>query len=144
MILLPIHAEFVEKIKDGSKRFEFRKRIPSKLHKGDFVAIYCTRPICNIVGCFEVGGVLSGSPCEVWAQAFRYAGIDKCNYDAYFSGHLTAYALCIRQTYWLREPISLFRLRNSEWAPQSFLYLTPEQAETIVSMMGLMPREGDV
>ena len=62
MILLPIHAEFVEKIKDGSKRFEFRRRIPSKLHKGDFVAIYCTRPICKIVGCFEVGGVLSGSP----------------------------------------------------------------------------------
>jgi len=139
MILLPIHTEFVEKIKDGSKRFEFRKRIPSKLHEGDFIAIYCTRPICKIVGYFEVGRVLSGHPREVWTQTFRFAGIDKSVFDSYFFGHLTAYALGIQQIHWLSEPISLFCLRKSAFVPQSFLYLNSEQAKKIVSMPEQMP-----
>ena len=140
MILLSIHPEFVEKIQDGSKRFEFRKHIPGKLHNGDLVAIYCTRPICKIVGCFEVGRVLSGSPCEVWAQTFRHAGIDKNKFDAYFTGRLTSYALSIKQTHWLRTPVSLFSLRQSAFAPQSFLYLNAEQSEKLAMLMGLMPR----
>ena len=109
MILLSIHPEYVEKIKVGLKRFEFRKRIPCKSVANDYVAIYCTSPICKVVGCFKVGRVLVGTPSEIWARTARYAGVLRSEFDRYFFGRASAFALSIRKTYWLRKPMPLCR-----------------------------------
>lgn len=133
MILLSIHPEYVAKIKDGLKRFEFRKRIPCKSIANGYVAIYCTSPVCKVVGCFNVGRVLVGSPNEIWAQTSSYAGVSKSEFDRYFLGRTTAFALSIEQTRWLRTPMPLCRLRKPDVAPQSFVYLTDKQADKIIA-----------
>ena len=133
MILLSIHPEYVAKIKDGLKRFEFRKCIPCKSIENDYVAIYCTSPVCKIVGYFKVGRVLVGLPNNIWKQTSRYAGVSRREFDRYFLGRTTAFALSIEQTYWLRSPMPLCRLRKSNVAPQSFVYLTDKQADRIVA-----------
>ena len=133
MILLSIHPEYVAKIKVGLKRFEFRKRIPCKSIENDYVAIYCTSPVCKVVGYFKVGCVLVGSPSKIWTRTARHAGVSRKDFDMYFLGRTSAYALSIRQICWLRNPISIYRLRKSSVAPQSFIYLTDEQAKKILA-----------
>lgn len=135
MILLPIHPEYVDKIRCGLKRFEFRRQIPRQLSRNDndYIAIYCTSPVCKVVGCFKVSRVLVGSPSEIWAKTFGNAGIERKDFDEYFRGRRYAYALCIGKTHWLNDPITLFQLRGSKVAPQSFVYLSDEQADKIIA-----------
>jgi len=87
------------------------------------------------VGCFKVGYVLVGSPSEIWTRTFRNAGIKRDDFDAYFRNRRSAYALCISKTYWLKKPITLFQLRRSKVAPQSFVYLTDAQAKKVYSSL---------
>lgn len=142
MILLPIHPEYVEKIKCGVKKFEFRRQIPRRLSRDNYVAIYCTSPVCKIVGCFKVGCVLVGSPSEIWTKTFRNAGIEREDFDAYFKGRGSAYALCINKKYWLKKPMTIFQVRGSKVAPQSFVYLTDDEANNVFRLLGVKKAKG--
>ena len=51
-ILLSIKPEYVAKIFDHTKRYEFRKRIPQK--PIDIIVVYSSEPEQHIVGEFEV------------------------------------------------------------------------------------------
>lgn len=57
-VLLSIKPEFVEKIFDGTKKYEFRK---SLFRRNDIkcVIIYASAPIKQVVGEFEIDEILS-------------------------------------------------------------------------------------
>ena len=65
-ILLSIKPEFVERIMDGSKIYEFRKRKCSKDING--IIIYSTAPVKKVVAEAEVSGILEGTPEQVWEK----------------------------------------------------------------------------
>lgn len=44
MVLMPIHAEHVETILDGSKRFEFRRQLPQSIELPYWLVFYETKP----------------------------------------------------------------------------------------------------
>ena len=116
--ILSIKPKYVEEIKEGRKRFEYRKSV-FKQHV-DKVFIYASAPISKVVGEFQPVDVLSGTPAEVWIQTKQYAGIKKVFYDEYFRGRSTAYAIVIQNLVMYEEALPL---PKGIKAPQSYLYI---------------------
>lgn len=63
-ILLSVKPEYVERIFDGTKLYEYRKRLP-KQPIGKII-VYSTYPEMKVIGEVEVIGLVSDSPTAVW------------------------------------------------------------------------------
>ena len=131
MILLSIKQVYCDLILNGTKRFEFRKKLPNGLKRGDEVAIYCTRPVSRVLAYFRVSGVIQTSRQSLWRQTRLAAGISHETFMGYFSAKKQASAIRIGKLHVLNTPLSLGRLRRNATPPQSFLYLTESQAEKV-------------
>ena len=98
--------------------------------EGRDVFIYVTSPVMQLKGGFRVGEVLSGTPEEIWDIVSEDAGVDKPEFDAYFAGQSTAYALKITNVWRFENPVGLTKLRDlfqSFVVPQSWRYVRPEE-----------------
>lgn len=131
MILLSIKQVYCDLIFNGTKRFEFRKRLPNGLQKGDEVAIYCTRPVSRVVAYFRIADVVQATRQRLWRQTRHAAGINYETFMRYFSAAQQANAIKIGKLHVLNTPLSLVRLRRNKTPPQSFLYLTESQSEKV-------------
>lgn len=121
-VLLSIKPEFVEKILDGTKKFEFRKGI-FKNPDVKSVVIYSTMPVGMIVAEFDIAAVIEGDPCNVWKKTRRYAGISKKFFDSYFHSKDKAFAIKIGALKIYEQPRLLSSLGENVTAPQSYRYL---------------------
>lgn len=123
--LLSIRPRFAERILDGGKRIELRRR-PPRERSASLVAIYATAPTSALVGFFVAQSIVSGSPEELWRQFEDVAGLSWEEYSQYFSGACTAFGLTVSRVIPLADPIELEEIEAS-WpgfrAPQSFSYL---------------------
>lgn len=119
-VLLSIKPEFADRIFSGEKKFEFRK----STFKRDVttVVVYVTQPVGMIVGEFKIGGILEGSPQELWERTKEQAGISWDKFLAYFSGKANGYAIQVEKPERYGEAINPAAL-ESFTAPQSFRYL---------------------
>ena len=131
MILLSIKQGYCDLILNGTKRFEFRKKLPNGLKKGDEVAIYCTRPVSRVIAYFRVSDVIQTTRQSLWRQTRLAAGINYKTFMGYFSAKKQANAIRIGKLHVLNTPLSLGRLRRNKTPPQSFLYLTESQSEKV-------------
>lgn len=121
-VLLSIKPEYAEKILDGEKLFEFRRslfRDPTV----QTVVIYATKPIGKIIGEFEIDGVLSDNPDEIWNVTSKFSGISENFFKEYFSGRSIAHAIKVKSTKRYKHPKELSSVVDSGVAPQSFCYL---------------------
>ena len=89
-ILLSIKPEYVERILDGSKKYEFRRHLANK--KVTRILIYSTAPVMKVIGEVEVIGTLSMKPTPLWEKTKLLAGISRSNFRKYFSGCAAAHA----------------------------------------------------
>lgn len=89
-ILLPIKPEFVEKIFNGTKKYEYRKIVP-KLDV-ESIIIYATSPIKAIVGEVKIVQKILTLKNELWNITKKYSGITKEYYDSYFKNEKIAFA----------------------------------------------------
>ncbi|CQH58137.1 MULTISPECIES: ASCH domain-containing protein [Yersinia] len=121
-VLLSIKPEFVERILDGSKRFEFRKGV-FKNSNVKSVVIYATMPIGMIVGEFDIADVIEDTPSIVWKKTQKYAGISKHFFDSYFDSRERAVAIQISNVRKYDTPMLLSSLGENISAPQSYRYL---------------------
>lgn len=80
-ILLSINPNHVENILNGSKRYEFRKKVCKR--NVDKIIIYSTNPVMKIVGEVEVEDVLIDKPSAIWRRTKKAAGIGKKFFDEY-------------------------------------------------------------
>ena len=118
--LLSINPQHVERILDGTKRFEFRKvRTRRSITR---IVIYSTSPVGLVVGEAEVTGIVEGHPTEVWEATHAHAGITRAFFDEYYAGRDRAVAYRLGEVSEYREPRSLADLGVAA-APQSFVYL---------------------
>ena len=131
MILLSIKQVYCDLILNGTKQFEFRKRLPNGLQKGDEVAIYCTRPVSRVVAYFRIADVIQATRQSLWRQTRHAAGISYEAFMRYFNVTQQANAITIGKLHVLNTPLSLARLRRNRTPPQSFLYLTESQSEKV-------------
>ena len=123
-ILLSIKPEYVERIFNGSKKYEFRKHLPQE--KVEKIIVYSTDPVQRIVGEVEVLGTLSMKPSPLWEFTKKFAGISRVKYRAYFEGCAIAYAFQLGQTQIYESPKTLKDLGMKN-APQSFVYINSKE-----------------
>ncbi len=92
-ILLSIKPEYANKIFDGQKHYEYRKRIPKK--EVSKIVVYSSAPEQAVIGEFDVVKTLKMKPTPLWNSTKANAGISRSKYRKYFSGCTTAYAFVI-------------------------------------------------
>ncbi len=119
-VLLSIKPEFVEKILDGTKKFEFRKGI-FKNNNVKSVVIYATMPVGLIIGEFDIKNIIEDEPVNLWKKTAHHAGISKSFFDSYFEQRKKAFAIEIGNIRIYEAPIKLSSMGIS--APQSYRYL---------------------
>ena len=119
-ILLSINPEYVDKIFNGTKEYEFRKvgckRVINK------IIIYSTAPIKKVVGEATVERILSDKPDIVWEMTKKKAGINSDFFYNYYRGKHKAIAYKLGQVKEYDAPVDL-DYYNVTTPPQSFIYL---------------------
>lgn len=125
---MSIKPRYSARILDGSKRFEFRKRLPAgwwpdRSEEPRRVVIYESSPSCSLVGEFAVARVLRGTPASLWGKTLGAGGIDRVRYDEYFEGSTEAFALEVGEVQRYASPIGPREIDLQFRAPQSFCYL---------------------
>ena len=131
MVLLSIRKIYCDLILQGVKQFEFRKRLPKELKKGDQVALYCTQPTSRVVAYVDVADIIQATTNKLWKRTSFAAGIDHCFFSEYFGDMPQANAIQIGTIHKLRKPLSLEMLRGCNTPPQSYLYLSDEEARKV-------------
>ena len=120
-ILLSIKPSFANKILNGTKTVEYRKRIPKDPHVKN-VLIYSSYPIKKIVAEFVIGGYINDTPDRLWDRTAEIGGISKDYYMKYFNGKSIAYAYQINNLHVFAQPKSLSDY-CIEFAPQDYCYV---------------------
>jgi len=107
-ILLSIKPEYAKRILDGSKKYEFRKRLAQETV--DSIVIYSSSPQMAVVGEVEVIESIAMSPSALW------------EFTTYFKDCKIAYAYKLGNVTIYENPKALKDLGLFQ-APQSFIYL---------------------
>jgi len=123
-VLLSIKPEYVQRILNGEKKYEFRKRLADK--QVDAIVIYATSPIKKIVGEVKVRGSLEKAPSTLWEYTKKSAGITRRKYREYFAVCKKAFAYELGDIVKYEEEFSLEKIGISQ-APQSFIYISDTQ-----------------
>jgi predicted transcriptional regulator len=119
-ILLSIKPEYVVKIMNHTKLYEFRKKIPQK--SVTRIIIYSSEPEQMIVGEFEVLDIIRLKPTPLWEMTKSSAGITRTKYREYFHGCNVAFAYRIGHVTQYDPPKKLEDY-GVDQPPQSFIYL---------------------
>lgn len=121
-ILLSIKPSFVREITTGRKLYEFRKNL-FKNTEIKTVVVYASRPICKVVGEFEIEYIIKDTPCNIWEKTKLYSGISSLFYFQYFKDRDVAYAIKIKNFIKYEQPLSLNDFAVGIKPPQSFCYI---------------------
>lgn len=122
-LLLSIKPEYVEKILQGEKKFEYRKRLAKE--DVSYIYVYSTAPSMKVVASVHIEGHLSDSPTALWEKTKAAAGISRAKFRDYFRGCKTAYAYKLGKVEVFESPKNLSDFGVAV-APQSFVYITIE------------------
>ncbi|MFJ6925032.1 ASCH domain-containing protein [Limosilactobacillus mucosae] len=122
-ILLSIKPEYVERILNGTKKFEYRKKI-FKNKNVNTVVIYATKPIGKVVGEFYIRNIIEDNPQTIWNLTNKYSGISKNSFDEYFHNVQEGFAIEISHFVKYKKELELNEVsKKLKSAPQSFAYI---------------------
>ena len=130
-ILLSIRPTFANRILDGSKTVELRRR-PIGAPAGGLVVIYSSAPVQAVVGAARLGGQWVGTLSAVWRAESLRAAVTRAEFDSYFERATRAVAIELLNPMWLDPPVTLNEMRErvpSFNPPQSFSFLRRERLQ---------------
>ena len=120
-ILMSINPEYVDKILNGKKKYEYRK-IKAKKKNINRIVIYATAPIMQVVGEVEVKNIIEDTPNKVWKKTKEQSGVRKDFYDSYYKNKNKAIAYELGDVIIYNNPKALSDL-GIDYIPQSYTYL---------------------
>jgi predicted transcriptional regulator len=120
-LLISIHPEYIQKIRQGSKRYEYRKREVAK--KIRYMVFYETAPVMQIVGYCRIAEILNGTASDIWNITGTEGGIKKESFMKYFSNGNTAFAYKLESPVFFENGLAPNLFIPDFTAPQSFRYL---------------------
>lgn len=125
-VVLSVRPHYSDKIFEGKKTIELRRRFPVSAPRGTIAYIYCTSPVRAMVGSAEIQNVSKLPVSEIWKKFSKKAQITKHDFDRYFAGVDEGFALKVSNARPFMRPINLTELRDRFGfePPQSFLYAT--------------------
>jgi predicted transcriptional regulator len=134
--LISIHPNYVEKILSGEKRLEFRRSWAAS--QVDYLVVYATSPVQQIVSVIQVGQVFRGSKSRLWELArSKGGGISRRKLFAYMEGKNEGVALELSRVLKIAEGINPRIFFGNEFhPPQSFRYLTQSEFAKLVKQLG--------
>ncbi len=126
-VVLSIKPQYSEKIIEGKKTIELRRRFPISAPQGTFAYIYSTSPVRAMVGRAEIVDILKLPVHDIWRQFSKRAFIKRADFNQYFGGLDEGFALKFANAQALPRPLDLTELRERFGfePPQSFLYAKP-------------------
>lgn len=127
-VLISIKPEYVDKILNGTKKYEYRRTLAKK--DVSSLIIYSTWPVKEIVGEVDVVGTIEMAPSSLWEKTKKEAGISRKKYREYFKKRKKACAYVLGMVTKYETNKKLLDI-GVQQAPQSFLYLTQEQYELL-------------
>lgn len=127
-IVISIRPEYSERILEGKKTVELRRRFPADSPQNMVAYIYCTSPTMAMVGCVVVSKVIKLPINEIWEKYASVAFIKKEDFVKYFSGLDEGYVLELKHVKPLSRQVGLKELRErfDFTPPQSFFYAKPK------------------
>ena len=125
-ILMSIKTEYANKIFDGIKLYELRKK-PLK-ENVDTIVFYSSGKTKKIIGEFKIEKIIKDSPDKIWDLGEEVLGIDKKSFYEYFKHSKYAYAIKIKDVikYDIPKDLRDFGINK---APQSFCYIKENEYE---------------
>ncbi len=117
---MSIKPEYVKKIFDGTKKYEYRKT-KCKI-KPTKIIVYTSSPIKKVVGEIIIEDILYDKKEIIWDKTKVSGGIEKKNYDKYFEKKEDAIAYKIKEYIKYDSPKELSEY-NIKYAPQSYVYI---------------------
>jgi predicted transcriptional regulator/DNA-binding XRE family transcriptional regulator len=127
-VVLSVRPLYSDKIFEGKKTVELRRRFPLSAPRGTVAYIYSTSPTRAMVGSAEIESVNKLPVQEIWEKFEKQAQISGSDFDKYFEGLTDGFAIAIANARAFPRPIELAELRERFGfePPQSFLYATPD------------------
>ena len=138
-ILISVHPRHVDSMVSGKKTVELRRR-PLNVEAGCRVWIYCTLPRGAVEALGMVRAVVAATPSEIWRDHGQQSGITKQEFEEYYAGANTAYAIIFSSVEKLSLTFALGEIRRhlrSFHPPQFFKRLTSGGAELNLFVAGL-------
>jgi predicted transcriptional regulator/DNA-binding XRE family transcriptional regulator len=125
-VVLSVRPHYSNKIFEGKKTVELRRRFPVSAPRGTIAYIYSSSPVRAMMGSTEIENVIKLPVPEIWKKLGKMAQITKADFDSYFVGIKEGFALKISKARPFSRPINLTELRDRFGfePPQSFLYAT--------------------
>lgn len=139
VLLISLRPRFVTAFFNGTKTVEFRRTRP-RVDAGDWIAVYESKGTKGIVGAFQVSSVTEATPSSIWKMFKQDGGITKKEFDEYYAGARTAYAISIKKHRKLPAPITLQMLRQrctGFHPPQCYRY---RDIDELVQFGGTVPK----
>lgn len=120
-VLLSIKPEFANEIFNGSKKYEYRRRI-FKRNDVTTVVVYASSPVSQVVGEFDIDDILYDHVDSLWKETKEHSGITEAYFFTYFEQRETGYAIKIKSCNRYEQPQSL-ESTYGILPPQSFAYV---------------------
>ena len=120
--LISIKACYIERILNGSKKYELRKSKPGKQVKKFFV--YVPAPVQKILYTFVPGRIIEDTPQNLWKRIGHLSGLTEEEFLKYFNGAKKGVAIEILNFRKLPEPLCIEDILPGKKPPQSFLYMS--------------------
>ena len=126
-VVLSIKPQYSEKIVDGMKKIELRRRFPMSAPHGAVAYIYSTSPVRAMIGSAKIAGVRKLPVADIWKKYSGVAHIARDDFEQYFSGLNEGFAISLGSAQRFSRPVELAELRErfDFEPPQSFLYASP-------------------
>lgn len=121
-ILMSIKPQFIDKIRRGEKKFEFRRVLPRCQEMGTII-VYASKPVGKVVGEMIVGDSLTYPANEMWEWTKDKSGLTREEFFSYFHDKQNAHAIEIKSYQDYEQPIPLDVLLPDKTPPQSYCYL---------------------
>jgi len=118
--ILSIKPVFVEKIKTGEKKYEYRRKIFKR--DVDSIIVYVSSPIKKVVGELIVEDILNDEIYALWENTRKNSGIDEEFFFKYFDKLDKGYAIKIKEFVIYDKPKKLEDFGLS-YPPQAYAYL---------------------
>ena len=119
-VLLSIKPQYVEKILNGTKKYEFRRSIFKKPVRR--IEIYSSSPVQKLVGFFVPGKIVEDSPASLWERFHKGSGVTEEEFFTYFHKKETGFAIEIVDFAVYPVPIDPYVESPAFIPPQSYAY----------------------
>lgn len=119
-VILSIKPEFVEKIRIGEKKYEYRRKIFKRQVR--VILVYATSPVKAIVGEIIIGTIIHSDLNNLWKKTKASSGISEKFFYKYFVNLSTGYAIKIHKFILYESKKQLIDF-GIHFPPQSYIYI---------------------